>query len=313
MSTETKYLSVVIPLMNEEETLPTLHQVLVSTLEAIPAYRFEILFVDDGSSDHSFEIIRQLGAGDRRIKGISLSRNFGHQVALTAGIMHARGDLIVMMDADLQHPPEVIPLLVSEYEKGYDIVNTIRISTEDASWFKNSTSRIFYRLINSLTDIHITPAAADFRLMSRKAANAFLEIKENERFTRGLISWMGFRQTVVEFKAPARFAGKSKYNLLKMIRFARTGITSFSPKPLKLAFLLGLLFALLGLIYAGGAIFEYQKGNTVSGWTSLLVSVLIMGGIQLICIGILGEYIATIFTESKKRPLFFVQDEVNAY
>ncbi len=297
--------------MNEEESLPVLYEQLESTLGVLEGYSYEILFVDDGSSDASYKLIEEFGKKDVRVRGLSLSRNFGHQVALMAGIKHAKGDILITMDGDLQHPPAIIPKLIAEFEKGFEIVNTIRITTEDASLLKNLTSYLFYKLINRLTDIHITPAAADFRLISRKVANAFLEIEEKERFTRGLISWMGFKQSSVEFNAPARFAGKSKYNLRKMIRFARTGITSFSPKPLKISFALGLLFSLLGLIYALIAIFQYYNGNTVSGWTSILVSVLVMGGIQLICIGVLGEYIATIFTESKKRPLFFIQDEVN--
>jgi glycosyltransferase involved in cell wall biosynthesis len=303
--------SIIVPLMNEEETLPVLYEQLENTLSMLEGYSYEILFVDDGSSDASYELIQEFGKIDIRVRGLSLSRNFGHQVALMAGIKHAKGDVLITMDGDLQHPPAIIPKLIAEFEKGFEIVNTIRITTEDASLLKNLTSSLFYKLINRLTDIHITPAAADFRLISRKVANAFLEIEEKERFTRGLISWMGFKQSSVEFNAPARFAGKSKYNLRKMIRFARTGITSFSPKPLKISFALGMVFSLLGLIYAAIAIFENFKGNTVSGWTSILVSVLVMGGIQLLCIGILGEYIATIFTESKKRPLFFIQDEVN--
>jgi glycosyltransferase involved in cell wall biosynthesis len=304
-------ITIIVPLMNEEESLPVLYEQLESTLGVLEGYSYEILFVDDGSSDASYKLIEEFGKKDVRVRGLSLSRNFGHQVALMAGIKHAKGDILITMDGDLQHPPAIIPKLIAEFEKGFEIVNTIRITTEDASLLKNLTSYLFYKLINRLTDIHITPAAADFRLISRKVANAFLEIEEKERFTRGLISWMGFKQSSVEFNAPARFAGKSKYNLRKMIRFARTGITSFSPKPLKISFALGLLFSLLGLIYALIAIFQYYNGNTVSGWTSILVSVLVMGGIQLICIGVLGEYIATIFTESKKRPLFFIQDEVN--
>lgn len=304
-------ISIIVPLMNEEETLPVLYEQLENTLSTLEGYSYEILFVDDGSSDASYKLIEEFGKKDVRVRGLSLSRNFGHQVALMAGIKYAKGDILITMDGDLQHPPAIIPKLIAEFEKGFEIVNTIRITTEDASLLKNLTSSLFYKLINRLTDIHITPAAADFRLISRKVANAFLEIEEKERFTRGLISWMGFKQSSVEFNAPARFAGKSKYNLRKMIRFARTGITSFSPKPLKISFALGMVFSLLGLIYAAIAIFENFKGNTVSGWTSILVSVLVMGGIQLLCIGILGEYIATIFTESKKRPLFFIQDEVN--
>jgi glycosyltransferase involved in cell wall biosynthesis len=303
--------SIIIPLMNEEESLPVLYAQLKNTFSQLEGYSYEILFVDDGSTDASYELIQEYGKKDLCVRGLSLSRNFGHQVALMAGIKYANGDILITMDGDLQHPPAIIPKLIEEFEKGFEIVNTIRITTEDASMLKNLTSSLFYKLINLITDIPITPAAADFRLISRKVANAFLAIEEKERFTRGLISWMGFKQSSVEFNAPARFAGKSKYNLRKMIRFARTGITSFSPKPLKISFALGIVFSLLGLIYATIAILENFKGNTVSGWTSILVSVLVMGGIQLLCIGILGEYIATIFTESKKRPLFFIQDEVN--
>lgn len=302
-----KQISIVIPLLNEEGNLLNLYQSLIVILEKMNK-SFEIIFIDDGSRDNSFQIISNICDKDNRVLGISLSRNFGHQIALAAGIEHSSGEAVITMDADLQHPADIIPVLYKKHEEGYDIVNTIREATADEGTFKKITSKSFYALINNLSDTRIEPAAADFRLMSRKAVNAFLQIKEKDRFTRGLVSWMGFRQTHISYAAPERFSGQSKYSVKKMFRFAGDGITSFSSKPLRISFYAGLIVSFIGLIYSSYAVIEFFRGKTIPGWTSLLVTVLIIGGIQLISIGIIGEYIARIFNEAKNRPLYFVKE-----
>ncbi len=308
--TENPELSLVIPLFNEEENLNALYQELVPVLKEISCPS-EVIFVDDGSRDKSFEMVRELSIRDNRIRGISLSRNFGHQVALTAGLQHARGEMVITMDADLQHPPKEIPRLIEQYRLGFDIVNTRRIDTAEIGYFKKSSSRLFYRMINRISEVPITESSSDFRLMSRKALDGFLLFTERGRFTRGLVSWMGFRQTVIDYICPPRFAGKSKYTLRKMLHFAADGITAFSAKPLRIASYIGVIVFLLGLLYAIYAVIRNLSGETIPGWTSLLVTVLILGGIQLLTLGIIGEYLARIFNESKSRPLYFIKDQTS--
>jgi len=302
------FLSIVIPAFNEEHNIDALYNELISVLKTI-ALEYEIIFIDDGSRDSTFKVIKEIAEKDSRVLGISLSRNFGHEIAIMAGLQNCKGSLIIMMDADLQHPPEVIPLLLEEQKKGYDIVNTRRLNTQGTSVSKKITSKFFYNIFNKLSDVRIEPAAADFRLMTRKAVDAFLQLEERDRFTRGLISWMGFRQSIVEYKASSRFSGRSKYTFKKMFHFSIDGITSFSSKPLRISFYAGLLIFFAGLIYSVYAIVKYMNGETVAGWTSILLSVLIIGGVQLLSIGIIGEYIARIFNETKARPLYFIKDK----
>ena len=306
MKEDKAHISIIIPLFNEEGNITVLYANLISVLEKISS-EYEIVFVDDGSKDRSFELISKICQENSKVLGISLSRNFGHQIALTAGLEHSSAEVIITMDADMQHPPEVILSLYEKYKQGYDIVNSIRTETADSSVFKKITSRYFYKIINTLSDIHIEPASADFRLMNRKTVDAFLKLKEKDRFTRGIISWMGFKQAQVEYTAPERFSGKSKYSLFKMFNFAVDGITSFSAKPLRISFYAGLIVSFVGLLYAIYAVVEYFKGNTSPGWASTLVSILIIGGIQLISIGIIGEYLARVFNEAKNRPLYLVK------
>jgi glycosyltransferase involved in cell wall biosynthesis len=305
-----KLLSIVVPCFNEEKNITQLYDELVIVLNRINA-QYEIIFIDDGSKDNTFSVIKNISEKDKNVSGISLSRNFGHQVAIMAGLQHSKGDLAIMMDADLQHPPEIILQLIAEYEKGFDIVNTKRLDTQGAGVIKKISSSFFYRLINFLSDVKIESSSADFRLMTRKAVDAFLRLEEKDRFTRGLISWMGFKQSVIEYTVSLRFAGKSKYTLKKMFHFGMDGITSFSSKPLRISFYLGLFLFFVGLLYSVYAIVRYFNGNTVAGWTSILVSVLIIGGIQLLSIGIIGEYIARIFNEAKARPLYFIKERTN--
>lgn len=299
-------LSIVLPCYFEESNIRFIYGELQRTLNEHPGY--EILFVDDGSRDRTFEEIRELARQDERVRGIRLSRNFGHQTALLAGLREARGEIVIMMDADGQHPASLIPDLIGKHREGYEIVNTRRHENSDAGWFKRASSRGFYRFMNMLSDVPIEPASADFRLMSRKALEAFLSMEEHDRFTRGLVGWMGFSQAVVEFDAPSRHTGKSKYTLRKMRRFAMDGITSFSSRPLRLSFYLGLTVMILGFLYAIYAVVMHFTGQTNPGWTSLLITILLLGGVQLFSLGIIGEYLGRIFHESKRRPHYFVQE-----
>ncbi len=302
------YLSIVIPLFNEEENIQALYDALMETLGQMNV-SYEVILSDDGSRDKSFELVKKLHEINPSFTGISLSRNFGHQVALTAGMQHARGEVIVTMDADLQHPPATIPVLLEYYKQGYDIVNTRRIDSKEIGKFKKFSSLMFYRMINKISDVPITESSSDFRLMSRRALDAFLQFSERDRFTRGLVSWMGFRQALVDYLCPPRFAGQSKYTLKKMIRFATDGITAFSSRPLRMSSYLGLIVFCLGVLYAISVVVQYYRGTTVQGWASMLITVLLLGGVQLLSLGIIGEYLARIFNESKSRPLYFIKDK----
>lgn len=309
-SHRTVVISAIVPVFNEEGNTTALHCRLAPALSGISPH-YEIIFVDDGSTDGTFASIKKLHAEDPRVHGISFSRNFGHQTALLAGLRHASGRATVTLDGDLQHPPELIPALYAKHLEGFDIVNTRRIDEAAAGLFKKYSSRLFYRLINYLADVRIEPAAADFRLMSRAATDAFLSIPERDRFTRGLVSWMGFRQAVIPYQAEARHSGKTKYSLRKMLRFGLNGITSFSSRPLRLSFYCGIFISLAGLAYSVYAVVQFFSGQTIPGWTSILVSLLIIGGVILINLGIIGEYIARIFNEVKARPLYFIKEQTD--
>ena len=298
-------ISIVVPSFNEEKNIPVLFD---EVREVLKGEDFECIFIDDGSSDETFSIIKGLSAHYTEVKGISFSRNFGHQIALLAGISESLGDITISMDADGQHPASVIPDLIEKYQQGFDIVNTRRLKTEDAGLIKNMTSKGFYTFINKMTDVKIEPASSDFRLMSRKAVDAFLQFEEKDRFTRGLISWMGFKQAFVEFEAPRRRSGVSKYTFRKMLHFAWDGITSFSSKPLKISLYVGLLSLGMGFLYAVYALIEFILGNTIPGWTSMMLVILFLGGVQLLSLGIIGQYLSRIFNEAKNRPSYFIQD-----
>jgi glycosyltransferase involved in cell wall biosynthesis len=303
-------ISVVVPLYNEDENIEPLYAALLSVLQSLND-SWEIIFIDDGSRDHSFDQVRALCQQEKRIRAASLSRNFGQQIAMMAGMKLASGEAIITMDADLQHPPEVIALLMKEYKNGFDIVNTRRIYGKEVTFFRKVSAHYFSRMINKIADVNIPEETSDFRLLSRKAIDAFLQFGERDRFTRGLISWMGFRQAVVEYECPPRNAGKSKYTIRKMLHLAADGITSFSSRPLRIASYMGVIVFLIGLAYAVFAIVQHYLGRTIPGWTSLLVTVLLLGGIQLLSLGIIGEYLARIFNESKSRPLYFIKEQIN--
>lgn len=302
-----KKISVIVPCFNEEEGLSafneTLHQFLPEK------YQYEIIYVNDGSKDNTLGIIRSVASKDSGIRYISLSRNFGHQNALKAGYDFATGDCAISLDADLQHPPAVIPQLIAQWEAGFDIVNTIRKDHESISLRKQLSSKLFYRMMRKLSDVQIEDGMADFRLLDRKVLKQLRQFRENYLFFRGIIPWMGFRQTNVEFQAAERFAGTSKYTFRKMLKFAATGVTAFSVKPLRLSIYLGTIIALLAFLYGVYAayIFFFTE-KALTGWTSVIISVLFVGGINLLMLGIIGEYLGKLFIENKQRPNYLIAD-----
>jgi len=299
-------LSIVIPVYNEKENIPVLTGALEKVLDELKV-SYEIIYVDDGSSDGTPEEISRLHHRNPQVKLISLSRNFGHQVALSAGLDHVQGAAVIMMDGDMQHPPELLHELVSRWKEGYDIVYTIRRDAEDAKAFKKWSASLFYWLINRLTKIPVPVGAADFRLMDRRVADKLRTFQEQSRFFRGLVSWIGFRQTGVPYTAPARTSGASGYSMGKMIRLALDGITSFSSFPLRIATYMGIMVSCISFIYGIYTLWmALFSDKVVPGWASLMLMVLFLGGVQLLTLGILGEYIGRIYEQVKGRPLYIV-------
>ena len=307
-----KKISIVIPIYFEEKVLEVIYSSLKDILSKI-SYNYEIIFVDDGSGDKSLKILKGIAIEDKTIKIISFSRNFGHQIAITAGIDEASGDAIIVMDADMQDPPAVILKMLALWEVGYDVVYAKRKQRHGESFFKKTSASIFYRFLNKLTDIHIPLDTGDFRLIDRKIKNDLLRIREKNRFVRGIISWLGYRQTFVEFERQERISGESKYPLRKMIKFALDGITSFSIFPLKIATNIGFFSIIISLLLIFYALFSYIffPKITLPGWTSILIAVVFFAGIQMLVIGIIGEYIGRIFEESKNRPLYIINEKIN--
>lgn len=303
-----KRISIVVPVYNEEENIEHFAQSVAEVMESLP-YAYEILFIDDGSRDRSREILRELGARDAHVQSIFLARNSGHQIALTCGTDHADGYAVVTMDGDMQHPPELLPVLLAKWEEGFEIVQTVRLTTEGASLFKRLTSKYYYRLLNALSDVEIQEGGSDFRLMDRKAVLALRRYREHARFIRGIVGSMGFRKTTVEFVAHERFAGYSKFSLHKMISFALDGILAYSVQPLRIAFYAGLLSALLAVLLFLHVLFETLSGATVPGWSTIVVCSLFFGGMQMMMLGVCGEYIARILQEVKNRPLYLIAQD----
>ena len=302
------YVSIIIPVYDEESNLPVLYQKLKSVLDPLSLEDYEIVLIDDGSSDATWSIIQGLSAKDPQIKGIKLSRNFGHQSALIAGMDHAQGDVLITMDGDFQHPPEIIPQLLSKWREGFDIVCAQRDRTEKISWMKNSFSKFFLYVFNKISFVQLKEGVGDFRLISREVAEVLKSMKERCRFLRGLVSWVGFKSAYIVYTAPKRLSGQAKYSLRKSMLLALTGILSFSPKPLYWAGLFGLIVTFFSFIYIFYAIYlKLFTHYSLSGWASILISVLFLGGVQLITIGILGSYLAMVFEEVKGRPTYIVQ------
>jgi glycosyltransferase involved in cell wall biosynthesis len=301
-----KKLSVVIPSFNEEGNIEHLAQRLLNVLRLLP-YSYEVIFVDDGSSDGTLAKLKSLGSLDSNFFYVELSRNFGHQNALKAGYDFATGDAIISMDGDGQHPPELIPQFIQKWEEGYDVVYSTREYADETTLFKTKTSDLFYRMINSLSDTKLEKGTADFRLIDRKVANVLVNLNENGLFMRGLIKWLGFKQYAINYTAEARFSGKSKYTIKKMIRFAVEGITAFSVRPLYIATGMGLFFSVLSVLYIPYILISYYSGHVVSGWSSVLASVVFFGGVQLMVLGIIGMYLGKLFMQAKQRPNYIIR------
>jgi dolichol-phosphate mannosyltransferase len=302
-----KSLCIIIPVCNERGNLP----LLLSELEAVCAslpYNYSFIFVEDSSTDGTLEFIKEQAAQNTHIFYISLTKSFGHQNALKAGLDRTTADAVIMMGGDLQHPPSLIPELIQQWEAGNDIVYTIRNDHKEISLWKKRTSRIFYDVINNLSDIEIEPGTADFRLMDKKTVDVFRSFSETDLFLRGLIKWMGFSQIGIEYTSRLRQSGATKYSIKKMIRFALQGITSFSTKPLYIAAYLGLFFSLCSLIYIPYIIYAYTFGHSVSGWASLIATIAFFGGLQLMILGIVGIYIGKIYMQGKNRPHYIVKE-----
>ena len=306
-----RLISVVVPCYNEEAVLPETHRRLVSALEGIEGVRFEIVYADDGSQDATPDLLRALQAADPRVRVVRLSRNFGHQLAVSAGLEHAAGDAVVVIDADLQDPPEVIRELVARWREGFQVVYGQRTDRPGETPFKLWTAKTFYRLINRVSQIKIPPEAGDFRLLDRRVVEVLLAMPERDRFLRGMVSWVGFRQAAVGYAREPRRAGESKYPLARMLRFAADGVLSFSVTPLRLAIWLGfaaIVAALAGIVYA--LVVRLYTDDWVRGWASIFTAVLFLGGVQLVTLGIVGEYVGRVYAEVKRRPLYVVSERL---
>jgi len=300
-------LSIVIPVYNEAESLPELVRRVTETVRRIEP-SFEILFINDGSRDETIEALRRLCVHDARLRAISFSRNFGKEIAMTAGLDHARGAAVVVIDADLQDPPEVIPELVAGWRGGFDVVYAQRRQRAGESWLKRTTADLFYRLMQSVGRVKLPRDTGDFRLMSRRAVDALMQLREHHRFMKGLFAWVGFPTLAVAYDRAPRFAGRTSFNYWKLWNLAIEGITSFTTMPLKLASYLGLLTAAVALVYGGNIVVRALLfGNPVPGYPSLMTVILFLGGAQLVTLGVMGEYLGRIFNETKGRPLYFVE------
>ncbi len=301
-------LSVVIPVYNEEENIDLLHRRLSQALE--PLGRLEFLFVNDGSRDQTLEKIKTLREGDPRVKYLSFSRNFGHQIAVTAGLDVSRGQAVAIIDADLQDPPEVIPQLYQKFQEGFDVVYAVRAQRKGEGVFKRATAKIFYRLLKFLTGFSIPVDVGDFRLMSRRAVDAFNRLRERHRYVRGMVSWLGFRQTGVPYVREARHAGTTKYSMRKMIRLGLDGITSISNVPLQIAGHLGFWISGLSLLYILYILgMKVLTDAPIIGWASTMTAIFFFGGVQLVTLGVIGEYIGRINDEVKQRPIYVLEEQ----
>jgi polyisoprenyl-phosphate glycosyltransferase len=303
-----KSVSIVVPVFNEVQVIDTLYARLKKVVDSLSPISYEIVFVDDGSSDDSYQKLLNLAKTDREVRVIKFSRNFGHQIAITAGIDIAKGDAVVIIDADLQDPPEVITEFVQKWEQGYDVVYGVRERREGESRTKLLTAAVFYRLLKRIIKLDIPVDVGDFRLMSRRVVDQFKALREKDRFVRGLVSWIGYNQIGVQYARDKRYAGETKYPYRKMIRFALDGITSFSDAPLKLATWLGYVASVMALLYLCTVFVQKALGYTVQGWATIMVAILFLGGVQLISMGIIGEYVGRIFNEVKQRPLYVVDE-----
>jgi glycosyltransferase involved in cell wall biosynthesis len=300
--------SIIAPIYNEVDNLPELHRRVKATMDS-SGQPWELILVDDGSTDGSTEKIRELAKADKTVRAVIFARNFGHQIAITAGWDYARGEAVVIIDADLQDPPEVILELAKKWQEGYEVVYAVRAEREGETWFKKFTAAMFYRIIYSITDVKMPVDAGDFRLMDRKVVDVLKQMKERHRFPRGMSAWVGFKQIGVEYKRAARFSGETKYPFRKMLKLALNAITGFSYFPLQVATFFGFIFAGISILAIPVvAILRLAGSHFFEGQTTTLISVLFLGGVQLISLGILGEYIGRLYDEAKGRPLYIIRD-----
>lgn len=304
--------SLVFPVYNEEGNLEELYEKTTSIINCLSEYEFEMIFVNDGSFDRTLEMLKEYAARDNRIKIISFSRNFGHQTAITAGIDASQGLTAIILDSDLQDPPSLIPKMLDKWKEGYNVVYAKRLRRKGESFFKLISAKIFYRILFLVTRINIPLDTGDFRLIDRYVIDCLRQLPERNRYIRGLVTWIGFRQIGIEYERDQRHWGKTKYPFGKMMKLALDGIFSFSILPLKLASYFGFTMAFFALIYILYIFYiKFFAKGLVQGWTSTVILISLFGGIQLICLGIIGEYIARIFDESKKRPLYIIEEAIN--
>ena len=300
--------SVVIPCYNEQDSLVELVRRVSNACESVSPLTYEIVLVNDGSHDQSWVIIADFAANNAHIVGVNLARNYGHQLALSAGLEICRGDAVVVMDADLQDPPELLPDLLAKMAEGYDVVYGQRVARVGETLFKRASASLFYRFLQKLVDVDVPRDTGDFRIMSRRVVDHFNAMPERFRFVRGMISWIGFNQAPLFYERDRRFAGESHYPLSRMIAFAIDAVTSFSTLPLRFAAHLGLIVGLIGVMTLGWVGISWLAGHTLAGWTSLVGTILLLGSVQLMMLGIFGEYLGRMYMESKQRPLFIIQD-----
>jgi glycosyltransferase involved in cell wall biosynthesis len=304
-----KTITLLIPAYNEEEVIFQLYDRINSVINNIPNYQFELLFVNDGSRDQTLDILKRLQEDDNRISFIDLSRNYGKETAMIAGFDYAKGDAVIIIDADLQHPPEVIVEMIYHWEKGYDDVYATRVKREGESWLKKYTSKKYYEILQKMSNIPVLPDAGDFRLLDRKCVNAIKEMRESQRYTKGMYSWIGFKKKEIEYNAAPRAAGDTKWSYRALIELALEGITSFTTFPLRISTYMGFTISILSFLYLIFIIVQtVMFGTDTSGYPSMMVVILFLGGIQLISLGIIGEYLGRIFNETKNRPLYFINE-----
>ncbi len=303
-----RLLSVVAPMYEEEALVDAFHARVCAALDGLP---FELVLVDDGSRDRTPQLLADLAARDERVRVVYLSRNFGHQTAITAGLDHARGDAVVMIDADLQDPPELIPEMIEHWRRGVDVVYAVRKRREGETRFKLMTARWFYKLFSTLGDVALEPDSGDFRLLDRAPLEALLSMRERNRFLRGMTVWIGYTQTAVPYERDARHAGETKYTLRRMVTFSLDAISSFSHRPLQLATLVGFFCAALAFVLIPIIVGLRIAGSYLPGFGTITIAVLLLGGIQLMAIGLIGEYVGRIYDEVKRRPLYLVRERLN--
>ena len=304
--------SLVVPVFNEAEVIGAFYERASQALGALDGLDYELVFVDDGSRDDSYAKLTAFAATDPHVRVLKFSRNFGHQIAISAGLDHARGDCVVIIDADLQDPPEVVSSMVEQWRQGFDVVYGVRSDRAGETRVKLVTASFFYRLLGRITNIHIPANVGDFRLVSRRVVDQLRGLREKDRFVRGLVSWVGFKQTGVTYRRDARYAGETKYPFRKMLKFSVDGITSFSTLPLKFATWMGYAAAVLAVLYLLSVFVQKLLGYTVEGWATIMVAMLFIGSVQLICLGILGEYLGRIFNEVKPRPMYIIEEQIGA-